>query len=113
MTSQSPTPSDRSAEDSASSETAAAGPQPDSGESTEIAAPSPAGRSARTAAAAGAAADAAEARRAAARRRRRIDEVFGDVLPATTDDERESGHRGGFSLEHYRSSRPPHWGDKQ
>lgn len=55
----------------------------------------------------------AESRRAAARRRRRIDEVFGDVLPSTTDDERESGHRGGFSLEHYRSSRPPHWGTKQ
>jgi hypothetical protein len=103
--SQSPTPSDQSGEDGASSETAAAGPQPDS----ETATPPPTGRSARTAAAA----DAAEARRAAARRRRRIDEVFGDVLPATTDDERESGHRGGFSLEHYRSSRPPHWGDKQ
>jgi hypothetical protein len=57
--------------------------------------------------------EAAESRRAAARRRRRIDEVFGEVLPSTTDDERESGHHGGFSLEHYRSSRPPHWGTKQ
>lgn len=67
-----------------------------------------------TAAATSAHADeAAEARRAAARRRRHIDEVFGDVLPSTTGDERESGHRGGFTLEHYRSSRPPHWGSKQ
>ncbi len=57
--------------------------------------------------------DDAAARRARARRRRRIDEVFGDVLPTTTRDEREPGRRGGFSLEHYRASRPPHWGDKQ
>lgn len=55
----------------------------------------------------------AEARRAEARRRRRLDEVFGDVLPTTTRDEREPGGRGGFSLEHYRASKPPHWGDKQ
>ena len=55
----------------------------------------------------------AERRREAARRRRRIDEVFGDVLPTTTTDEREPGHRRGFPLEHYRQSRPPHWGDKQ
>lgn len=58
-------------------------------------------------------AKAAEARRAEARRRRRLDEVFGDVLPTTTRDEREPGGRGGFSLEHYRASKPPHWGDKQ
>lgn len=57
--------------------------------------------------------DSAAARRARARRRRRIDEVFGDVLPTATRDEREPGRRGGFSLEHYRASRPPHWGDKQ
>lgn len=58
-------------------------------------------------------ADLAERRREAARRRRRIDEVFGEVLPKTTSDEREPGHRRGFPLEHYRQSRPPHWGDKQ
>lgn len=57
--------------------------------------------------------DPAAQRREAARRRRRIDEVFGDVMPMTTSDEREPGHRRGFSLEHYRQSRPPHWGDKQ
>lgn len=54
-----------------------------------------------------------EARRSRARQRRRIDEIFGTVMPETTSDEREPGHRGGFSIEHYRSSRPPHWGDKQ
>jgi hypothetical protein len=59
------------------------------------------------------AARAAEARRAEARRRCRVDEVFGDVLPTTTRDERDPGRRGGFSLEHYRASKPPHWGDKQ
>ena len=46
--------------------------------------------------------------RARERRRRRIDEVFGTVLPATTDDEREPGEPGGFSAEHYRANRPPH-----
>jgi hypothetical protein len=55
----------------------------------------------------------ADERRALARRRRRVDEVFGDVLPNTTDDERDPGGHGGFSLEHYRASKPPHWGDKQ
>lgn len=49
-------------------------------------------------------------RRARARRRRHIDEVFGTVLPAVTEDEREPGERGGFSAEHYRRSRPPHYG---
>lgn len=46
------------------------------------------------------------------RRRRRIDEVFGTVLPATTDDEREPGERGGFSSEYYRANRPPHHGGR-
>jgi hypothetical protein len=59
------------------------------------------------------AARAAEKRRAEARRRRRIDEVFGDVLPTTTRDERDPGQHDGFSPEHYRASRPPHWGVKQ
>ncbi|MEO7126283.1 MAG: hypothetical protein ABI034_09170 [Nakamurella sp.] len=54
----------------------------------------------------------AEAKRDQARRRRRIDQIFGDVLPDTTSDEREPGHHGGFSLEHYRASKPPHWGEK-
>lgn len=54
----------------------------------------------------------AEAKRDQARRRRRIDQIFGDVLPATTRDELEPGHHGGFSREHYRASKPPHWGEK-
>jgi len=40
--------------------------------------------------------------------RRRLDEIFGDVLPATTDDEREPGERPGFDAEYYRRNRPPH-----
>lgn len=63
--------------------------------------------------AAGAAPDPQQQRRDRARQRRRVDEVFGDVLPATTSDERDPGHRRGFSLDHYESARPPHWGDKQ
>ncbi len=47
-------------------------------------------------------------RRARERRKRRVDKVFGTVLPAITDDEREPGERGGFSAEHYRANRPPH-----
>jgi hypothetical protein len=47
-----------------------------------------------------------ERRRIAARRR--LDEIFGDVLPATTDDERDPGERRGFDAEHYRSNKPPH-----
>lgn len=39
---------------------------------------------------------------------RRIDEVFGDVLPDTTSDERTPGQHGGFSEAHYRNQRPPH-----
>lgn len=49
-------------------------------------------------------------RRARARRRRHIDDVFGTVLPAVTNDERAPGERGGFSAEHYRANRPPHHG---
>jgi hypothetical protein len=40
--------------------------------------------------------------------RRRLDEIFGDVLPATPDDEREPGERPGFDAEYYRRNRPPH-----
>lgn len=40
--------------------------------------------------------------------RRRLDEIFGDVLPATTDDERDPGERPGFDAEYYRANRPPH-----
>lgn len=54
----------------------------------------------------------AEAKRDRARRHRRIDQIFGDVLPSTTRDEREPGHHGGFSREHYQASKPPHWGEK-
>lgn len=46
------------------------------------------------------------------RGRRRIDEVFGDVLPDTTSDERgtgqEHGTSGAHSDEWYRDNRPPH-----
>lgn len=48
-----------------------------------------------------------------ARRRRHLDELFGDVLPTTTSDERAPGQHGGFSRAHYEASRPPHWGTKQ
>ncbi|TLW91675.1 hypothetical protein FFT09_12095 [Saccharomonospora piscinae] len=42
------------------------------------------------------------------RRRRSLDEVFGEVLPTTTRDERDDGARGGFSDDWYRQNRPPH-----
>ena len=40
--------------------------------------------------------------------RRRLDEIFGDVFPATTEDEREPGERRGFDADYYRANRPPH-----
>jgi hypothetical protein len=44
--------------------------------------------------------------------RRRLDEVFGDVLPATTSDEREPGEgggaEGGGTDEQLLADRPPH-----
>ncbi len=40
--------------------------------------------------------------------RRRLDEIFGDVLPSTTDDERDPADRSGFDAEYYRANRPPH-----
>lgn len=46
----------------------------------------------------------------AARRRRRLAEVFGDVLPETTSDER-GGESGADDREAwYRENRPPHHG---
>ena len=53
----------------------------------------------------------ADAREAAARRRRRA-EVFGDVLPESTQDDRDpAGGRGeGSSDEWFRRNVPPHHG---
>ena len=43
--------------------------------------------------------------------KRLLDEIFGDVLPETTGDERGSGApEGGYSEEWYRENRPPHHG---
>ena len=43
--------------------------------------------------------------------RRLLDEIFGDVLPETTSDEREAGRSGGAqSDDWYRENRPPHHG---
>ncbi|WP_114453328.1 hypothetical protein [Halopolyspora algeriensis] len=42
---------------------------------------------------------------------RRLAEVFGDLLPETTSDERSSGERSGSDPEEwYRENRPPHHG---
>lgn len=46
----------------------------------------------------------------AAERRRRLDEVFGDVLPETTSDEREPGEESRSSDEWLRRQVPPHHG---
>ena len=46
-----------------------------------------------------------------AARRRRLDEVFGDVLPETTSDERDDGEAGGdASVRWLREQVPPHHG---
>lgn len=43
--------------------------------------------------------------------RKMLDDIFGDVLPDTTSDERDSGRSGGgYSEEWYRENRPPHHG---
>ncbi len=43
--------------------------------------------------------------------RKVLDDIFGDVLPETTGDERGSGWSdGGYSEEWYRENRPPHHG---
>jgi hypothetical protein len=44
-------------------------------------------------------------------RRRRLAEVFGDVLPDTTADERESGEAPDSSDDWLKSQVPPHHGD--
>lgn len=41
-------------------------------------------------------------------RRRRIDEIFGDVLPDTTRDERDVDRSSGLPDDWYRENRPPH-----
>ncbi|WP_414939608.1 hypothetical protein [Amycolatopsis sp. cmx-11-51] len=41
-------------------------------------------------------------------RQRRVDEIFGDVLPDTTSDEREPGQRTPDSDSWYLENRPPH-----
>ncbi|MGV9363065.1 hypothetical protein [Amycolatopsis sp. NPDC003731] len=40
--------------------------------------------------------------------RRRVDEIFGDVLPETTSDERDPERRTGLPDDWYRENRPPH-----
>jgi hypothetical protein len=45
-----------------------------------------------------------------AERRRRLAEVFGDVLPDTTDDEREPGEAPDTSDDWLKSQVPPHHG---
>ncbi|WP_157695144.1 hypothetical protein [Nakamurella panacisegetis] len=42
--------------------------------------------------------------------RRMLDEIFGDVLPDTTSDERGGSADGGYSEQWYRDNRPPHHG---
>lgn len=42
------------------------------------------------------------------RDRRKIDEVFGDVLPETTSDERENSREQHDPDRWYRENRPPH-----
>ncbi len=46
--------------------------------------------------------------KAASEARRRVDEIFGDVLPDTTSDEREPGRRTPDSDSWYLENRPPH-----
>jgi hypothetical protein len=41
--------------------------------------------------------------------KKRLDEIFGDVLPDTTSDERD-GSSGGYSEQWYQDNRPPHHG---
>lgn len=43
--------------------------------------------------------------------RKTLDEIFGDVLPDTTNDERDhSSGDGGYSEQWYQENRPPHHG---
>lgn len=41
-------------------------------------------------------------------RRRTLDDVFGDVLPETTRDERDTYSSAGLPDDWYRENRPPH-----
>ncbi|EHK88423.1 hypothetical protein ACWGPQ_17230 [Saccharomonospora azurea] len=49
-----------------------------------------------------------QSRRERPRRRKTLDDVFGDVLPDTTRDERDSSSSAGLSDDWYRENRPPH-----
>lgn len=52
-----------------------------------------------------------EDQRAALRRQRKLAEVFGDVLPDATSDERSDEPGGSTESERwYRENRPPHHG---
>jgi hypothetical protein len=42
--------------------------------------------------------------------RKRLDDVFGEVLPDVTSDERDPSDSAGFSEDWYRQNRPPHHG---
>lgn len=42
--------------------------------------------------------------------RKRLDDVFGEVLPDLTSDERDPSDSAGFSEDWYRHNRPPHHG---
>jgi hypothetical protein len=46
--------------------------------------------------------------KASSEQRRRVDEIFGDVLPETTSDERDPDRRTGLPDDWYRENRPPH-----
>jgi hypothetical protein len=51
-------------------------------------------------------------RESTAARRRRLDEVFGDVLPETTNDERDDRDAGADASDRWlREQVPPHHGD--
>lgn len=49
-----------------------------------------------------------EDKRPSAAEKRRVDEIFGDVLPDTTSDEREPGQRSPDSDSWFLDNRPPH-----
>lgn len=49
-----------------------------------------------------------EDKRRRAAEKRRADEIFGDVLPDTTSDEREPGQRTPDSDSWFLENRPPH-----
>lgn len=42
--------------------------------------------------------------------RRLLDEIFGEVLPDTTADERDPAGNSGYDEQWYRENRPPHHG---